>query len=504
MHRLYVTVPAGTADLAAEELEACGVRRSEGRARRRRIRRHARAGLSRVSLVASREPRAAADRRVPRARRPKPCTTACARSTGARTSAWTARLAVDCTSGRSAITHTQFAALKVKDADRRSVPRATGMRPSVDVAAPDVRVNLHLDRDVATLAIDLAGESLHRRGYRGAQGAAPLKENLAAAMLLRSGWPKIVAAADDGEVGFVDPMCGSGTLCDRGRVDRGRRRAGSAARTSSVSSRWRGHDEALWQQLLTEAAERRAAARARAARDPRLRSRPRRRARGARQRGGQAFAKQLLAERRELADLPAAPAPRGLLAVNPPYGERLGESAKLASRLRAARRQAARGYVGWQAAVLTGNPPLGLRARAQGEAHAHDIQRPDRMPPAAVRHRAEALRAETRAGGAAGVRRPRPRGSARARRCSRTGCARTSSRSAPGRRKAGHRVLSRLRRRHARVRVLDRHLSASASPDAQRFAYVQEYAPPATIEPEKARVAARRRSGDSRGARCAA
>ena len=96
-------------------------------------------------------------------------------------------LAVDCTSRRSAITHTQFAALKVKDAVVDQFRERTGVRPSVDVAAPDVRVNLHLDRDVATLAIDLAGDSLHRRGYRGAQGAAPLKENLAAAMLLRSG-----------------------------------------------------------------------------------------------------------------------------------------------------------------------------------------------------------------------------------------------------------------------------------------------------------------------------
>ena len=80
---------------------------------------------------------------------------------------------------------------------------------------PDVRVNLHLDRDVATLAIDLSGESLHRRGHRGPQGAAPLKENLAAAILIRSGWPALVASAaqDGAPLGFVDPMCGSGTLC---------------------------------------------------------------------------------------------------------------------------------------------------------------------------------------------------------------------------------------------------------------------------------------------------
>src|SRR5262249_23588421 len=124
-------------------------------------------------------------------------------------------VAVDCTSTRSAITHTQFAALKVKDAIVDQFRAATGVRPSVDVERPDVRVNLHLDRDVATLAVDLSGESLHRRGYRGPQGAAPLKENLAAAVLLRAGWSALVAAAaaDAAPLGFVDPMCGSGTLC---------------------------------------------------------------------------------------------------------------------------------------------------------------------------------------------------------------------------------------------------------------------------------------------------
>src|SRR6185436_20445578 len=104
-------------------------------------------------------------------------------------------LAVDATSTRSAITHTQFAALKTKDAVVDQFRERTGARPSVDVDAPHVRINLHLDRDVATLAIDLSGESLHRRGYRGPQGAAPLKENLAAAILMRSGWPALVAAA---------------------------------------------------------------------------------------------------------------------------------------------------------------------------------------------------------------------------------------------------------------------------------------------------------------------
>ena len=274
-------------------------------------------------------------------------------------------LAVDCTSGRSAITHTQFAALKVKDAVVDQFRERTGVRPSVDVAAPDVRLNLHLDRDIATLAIDLAGDSLHRRGYRGAQGAAPLKENLAAAMLLRSGWAKLVAA-DDGELGFVDPMCGSGSLAIEAALIAADVAPG-LLRNDFGFLRWRGHDEAVWQRLLTEAAERRAAARSdrvvlraydrdpaavRATLDNAVRA---------------GFAKQLHAERRELADLPAAPAARGLLAVNPPYGERLGEAEALKAVYALLGDKLRESYVGWQAAVLTGNPPLGRELRIKAK-----------------------------------------------------------------------------------------------------------------------------------------
>ena len=145
-----------------------------------------------------------------------------------------------------------------------------------------MRVNLHLDRDVATLAIDLAGDSLHRRGYRGAQGAAPLKENLAAAILLRAGWQKL-ARGDDGEIGFVDPMCGSGSLAIEAALIAGDVAPG-LLRNEFGFLRWRGHDEAVWQRLLTEAAERRAAAQPRPLRLPRLRPRCGGRARDARQR----------------------------------------------------------------------------------------------------------------------------------------------------------------------------------------------------------------------------
>ena len=286
---------------------------------------------------------------------------------GARAVDWSAHLgadgtlAVDCTSSRSAITHTQFAALKVKDAIVDRFRDETGTRPSIDVAAPDVQVNLHIDRDVATLAIDLSGESLHRRGYRGPQGAAPLKENLAAAILLRAGWPALVAAAAaDGEpLGFVDPMCGSGTLVHRGGVDRRRRGARVRARVLRLPALARSRRGAVAAACSTKRASgapprARSISRSAATTATPAPSAPRRRTP---RRAG--FERLIVVERRELTALPDAPAARGLVAVNPPYGERLGEQRELAAVYADLGRALRERYLGWAAAVLTGNPPLG-------------------------------------------------------------------------------------------------------------------------------------------------
>ena len=133
---------------------------------------------------------------------------------GVRDVRWTEHMGVDQTfsvdfnATRSAITHTNFGALKSKDAIVDSFRDAVGRRPSVDRKDPDLRINVHLSNDVASLSIDLSGESLHRRKWRGPAGAASLKENLAAGILLLAGWP--AAAAQGGA--FIDPMCGAGTL----------------------------------------------------------------------------------------------------------------------------------------------------------------------------------------------------------------------------------------------------------------------------------------------------
>jgi putative N6-adenine-specific DNA methylase len=113
-------------------------------------------------------------------------------------------LAVRATCADSSLTHTLYIAQKTKDAVVDQLRDAAGARPSVDIESPDVTICVHLVRDVATVYVDLAGEPLHRRGYRVVTGDAPLKETLAAAMVRLSGWDRVSP--------FVDPMCGSGTI----------------------------------------------------------------------------------------------------------------------------------------------------------------------------------------------------------------------------------------------------------------------------------------------------
>ena len=97
-----------------------------------------------------------------------------------------------------------FASLKVKDAIVDSFRAKTGVRPAVDPEGPDISINVRVSQHWCTISIDSSGESLHKRGYRVAQGDAPLSEVLAAGMILMAGW--------DGGSDFIDPMCGSGTL----------------------------------------------------------------------------------------------------------------------------------------------------------------------------------------------------------------------------------------------------------------------------------------------------
>ena len=100
--------------------------------------------------------------------------------------------------------NSRFVTYKVKDAIVDQFRENTGTRPNISVSNPDIRLNIHIAEDNATLSLDSSGESLHRRGYRQENVEAPLNEVLAAGMILMTGWR--------GETDFIDPMCGSGTL----------------------------------------------------------------------------------------------------------------------------------------------------------------------------------------------------------------------------------------------------------------------------------------------------
>jgi putative N6-adenine-specific DNA methylase len=100
--------------------------------------------------------------------------------------------------------HSQFVSQKAKDGIVDQFRNKTGQRPSVDKDFPDLRINIHIDKDQCSVALDTSGASLHHRGYRTATNIAPINEVLAAGLLLLSGW--------DGSSDFLDPMCGSGTL----------------------------------------------------------------------------------------------------------------------------------------------------------------------------------------------------------------------------------------------------------------------------------------------------
>ncbi|MEZ4484815.1 MAG: bifunctional 23S rRNA (guanine(2069)-N(7))-methyltransferase RlmK/23S rRNA (guanine(2445)-N(2))-methyltransferase RlmL [Syntrophotaleaceae bacterium] len=274
-------------------------------------------------------------------------------------------LAVSCQVARSQISHSRYAALKLKDAIVDRFREQCGGRPSVDVDRPDVRFNLHLDQDQATLSVDLSGESLHRRGYRTEGVLAPLKENLAAAILLRAGWPQI--AADGGSL--FDPVCGSGTLLIEGALMAADIAPG-LQRSYYGFTGWKGHQPELWRELLQEARERRKAGLARlpliAGRD--LDSKAVRAAHLNADRAGLGgllhFATADLADLQLPENMQERP---GLLIANPPYGERLGERDELGHLYGRLGENLRRHFVGWKAAIFTGNPDLAkelaIRAR---------------------------------------------------------------------------------------------------------------------------------------------
>lgn len=277
-----------------------------------------------------------------------------------------ATLAVDFTGANDRIRDTRFGAVRIKDAIVDQFRATSGKRPSVDARAPDVRVNAHLAGTRVAISIDLSGQSLHRRGYRAdkVQVEAPLKENLAAGLLLYAAWPSEAAAG----ASLLDPLCGSGTLPIEAAlmaadVAPGLLRAEAEAKPGAAPAfgflHWNGHDAALWAALLTEARERRGAgikrlAAARPGVTIRGSDRDQRAVKVARDFVKRAGLHGLVTIDHAQMETVDAPAERGLLATNAPYGERLDVAdteavyRQLGERLREA-------FPRWSAVVLAGD-----------------------------------------------------------------------------------------------------------------------------------------------------
>ena len=258
-------------------------------------------------------------------------------------------LACEFTGKHAGISNTHFGAQRLKDAVCDRLRSLCGRRPDVALARPAVRLIAHAEGSRIVLALDLAGEGLHRRGYRGESSAAPLRENLAAGILLRARWPE--AAARGAE--FLDPLCGSGTLVIEAALIAAHQAPG-LLRDYFGFLGWKKHEEALWQRLRSEA---------RAAIEP-----PASRIRGSdldaqvlRQAETNAAHAQIAAwvrfERRAVADVRPTDTDRGgLICTNPPYGERLGDGAQAGIVYDELGRALREHFVGWDAAILSSTP----------------------------------------------------------------------------------------------------------------------------------------------------
>ncbi|MDX1732783.1 MAG: bifunctional 23S rRNA (guanine(2069)-N(7))-methyltransferase RlmK/23S rRNA (guanine(2445)-N(2))-methyltransferase RlmL [Halioglobus sp.] len=273
-----------------------------------------------------------------------------------------ARIAVDFSGSNREIRNTQFGAQRSKDAIADHFTAAVGRRPDVDRSHADVRINVRLARGSAQVAIDLSGGSLHQRGYRRGAGAAPLKENLAAAILLRADWPAMAARGG----ALIDPMCGSGTLL----IEAGMMAADIApglGRRRFGFEKLRVFDHAQWQALTNEADSRAQQGRARQLPEIRGYDASAKMVQRAMDNIGQAgLAKQVRVSARPLSDLKRPthrPLATGLIVTNPPYGERLGDKSQLHDLYALLGRRMLEEFPGWQAAVFTSEEAL---ARATG------------------------------------------------------------------------------------------------------------------------------------------
>lgn len=247
------------------------------------------------------------------------------------------------------IRHTQFGAMRVKDGIVDYFERKGFARPTVDKIQPDIRLHAYLDRETVVISLDLSGDALHLRGYREETGKAPLRETLAAAIILRSGWKKGTP--------LVDPMCGSGTLL----IEAAQMQANIAPQLNRKKwgfDFWKGHQPELWQEVVTEAqqavnTEQNIANFFGFDLDHRVLQKAKQNAKNAGvdhlinfQQGDVAGLKNPVTEQ------------VGTVVCNPPYGERLGTTPALIALYSVFGQRLKQQFAGWNASIFSGEPEL--------------------------------------------------------------------------------------------------------------------------------------------------
>jgi putative N6-adenine-specific DNA methylase len=258
-------------------------------------------------------------------------------------------LRVNVTAQRSPLKSLEFATLRIKDAICDRFRDRVGRRPDVDRASPDVRVHAFLEGTQATLYLDTSGEPLFKRGWRHGVADAPLRENLAAGIIMLTGWRP--------EEPLLDPMCGSATLLvEAAAMARGR---APGAKRSFAFEKLAAFDPPAWAAVKAGEGEK----------QPNLQIY-----------GSDTDPKALNAARRNLAEAGverwvrlersdilerAAPAPSGVMVANPPYGERIGSAQELAAFYPRLGDALKKRFAGWRCYVFTADLRLPKLIRLQ-------------------------------------------------------------------------------------------------------------------------------------------
>jgi len=263
-----------------------------------------------------------------------------------------AHFMVDFNGTNREIRHTQFGAMRVKDGIVDYFERVGKPRPNVDKSQPDIRIHAYLNREELVISLDLSGDALHMRGYREDTGKAPLRETLAAAIVLRSGW----------QLGtpLVDPMCGSGTLL----IEAAQMQANIAPQLHRLHwgfDFWKGHDQQTWDKVKGEAIElaeqtfnqNQKANFYGGDLDHRVLQKAKRNAQNA----GVAHLIQW-----QQGDVAALKNPfveeKGTVICNPPYGERLGTTPALIALYSVFGQRLKQQFADWNVSIFSGEPAL--------------------------------------------------------------------------------------------------------------------------------------------------